>query len=307
MWLQTWRNVKGSCWIKSWSCSVWGGTSTTRLLRSAAWRKTCIALKPSWTAKPTWVGDEASGWFHPTIESSALLTSLFPLFLISAVDLEEALHRSEADKLLSVQRVQLLEEQLQVVRRELADTLEHLQELRDVLQRTQTVADERQNSLEKLTVQLRWGYFPPVNRSSAHRDGGHTPDAHGFNMLQLSRFLYHHLYHNHQQTRRSRGLRGDCSQTRHFLLPLPTFWREIFCFWDEKNVSCMYLFFTQSHVQFLCCFTKWGHAQTAHPLFKKRTQCVFSEHFLLLQLKFFSHNNTLIKVTHPEARCKYSY
>lgn len=89
------------------------------------------------------------------MENSALLTSLFPLFLIAAVDLEEALHRSEADKLLSVQRVQLLEEQLQVVRRELADTLEHLQELRDVLQRTQTVADERQNSLEKLTVQLR--------------------------------------------------------------------------------------------------------------------------------------------------------
>lgn len=87
--------------------------------------------------------------------AAALLTSLFHLFLISAVDLEEALHRSEADKLLSVQRVQLLEEQLQVVRRELADTLEHLQELRDVLQRTQTVADERQNSLEKLTVQLR--------------------------------------------------------------------------------------------------------------------------------------------------------
>lgn len=87
--------------------------------------------------------------------AAALLTSLFHLSLMAAVDLEEALHRSEADKLLSVQRVQLLEEQLQVVRRELADTLEHLQELRDVLQRTQTVADERQNSVEKLTVQLR--------------------------------------------------------------------------------------------------------------------------------------------------------
>lgn len=70
-------------------------------------------------------------------------------------DLEEALHRSEADKLSSCQRVQMLEEQLQVVRGELADTLEQLQELRDVLQRTQTIADERQTSLEKLTVQLR--------------------------------------------------------------------------------------------------------------------------------------------------------
>lgn len=49
----------------------------------------------------------------------------------------------------------MLEEQLQVVRGELADTLEQLQELRDVLQRTQSIADERQTSLEKLTVQLR--------------------------------------------------------------------------------------------------------------------------------------------------------
>lgn len=49
----------------------------------------------------------------------------------------------------------MLEEELQAVRGELADTAEQLQELRDVLQRTQTVADERQASLGKLTVQLR--------------------------------------------------------------------------------------------------------------------------------------------------------
>lgn len=71
------------------------------------------------------------------------------------MDLEEALHRSEADKLLSSQRVQMLEEQLRVVQGELADTVEQLQELRDVLQRTQTMADERQTSLGTLTVQLR--------------------------------------------------------------------------------------------------------------------------------------------------------
>lgn len=71
------------------------------------------------------------------------------------MDLEEALHRSEADKLLSSQRVQVLEEQLRVVQGELADTVEQLQELRDVLQRTQTMADERQTSLGTLTVQLR--------------------------------------------------------------------------------------------------------------------------------------------------------
>lgn len=71
------------------------------------------------------------------------------------VDLEETLHLCEADKLNCVQRVEILEGQLQVVRRELADTLDQLQTLRDVLQRTQTVSDERQASVEKLTVQLR--------------------------------------------------------------------------------------------------------------------------------------------------------
>lgn len=74
------------------------------------------------------------------------------------VDLEETLHLCEADKLNCVQRVEILEGQLQVVRTELADTLDQLQTLRDVLQRTQTVSDERQASVEKLTVQLRWGY-----------------------------------------------------------------------------------------------------------------------------------------------------
>ncbi|KAM6989144.1 coiled-coil domain-containing protein 18 [Tautogolabrus adspersus] len=70
------------------------------------------------------------------------------------VDLEEKLHRCDADRLNSVQRVQVLAGQLQDVRRELADTLEQLQTLRDVLQRTQTTADERQETVEKLTFQL---------------------------------------------------------------------------------------------------------------------------------------------------------
>ncbi|XP_060899410.1 coiled-coil domain-containing protein 18 [Labrus mixtus] len=70
------------------------------------------------------------------------------------VDLEEKLHRCDADRLNSVQRVQVLGRQLQDVRRELADTLEQLQTLRDVLQRTQTTADERQETVEKLTFQL---------------------------------------------------------------------------------------------------------------------------------------------------------
>lgn len=74
---------------------------------------------------------------------------------LPVVDLEEKLHRCEADKLNYVQRVQILEGQLQAVQGELADTLQQLQELRDVLQRSQTTADERQALVEKLTVQLR--------------------------------------------------------------------------------------------------------------------------------------------------------
>lgn len=71
------------------------------------------------------------------------------------VDLEEKLHRCEADRLNCSERVQVLEEQLQTVRAELTDTLQQLQQLRDVLQRTQTIADERQASVEELTIQLR--------------------------------------------------------------------------------------------------------------------------------------------------------
>lgn len=80
---------------------------------------------------------------------------LFSLSLLIVTDLDEKLHRSEADRLNCAQRVKVLEGQLQAVRGELADTLEQLRELRDVLQRTQTISDERQTVVENLTVQLR--------------------------------------------------------------------------------------------------------------------------------------------------------
>lgn len=78
----------------------------------------------------------------------------FSFFSLPGMDLEEKLHRCEADRLNCVQRAQMLEAQLQAVQRESAETLEQLRELRDVLQRTQTIADERHASVEKLTVQL---------------------------------------------------------------------------------------------------------------------------------------------------------
>ncbi|TNN69827.1 Cytoskeletal protein Sojo [Liparis tanakae] len=70
----------------------------------------------------------------------------------AGMDLEEKLHRCEADRLNCVQRAQTLEAQLQAVQRDSAETLEQLRELRDVLQRTQTIADERHASVEKLTL-----------------------------------------------------------------------------------------------------------------------------------------------------------
>lgn len=71
------------------------------------------------------------------------------------MDLEKALNRSEADWRNCSQKVEILEGQLQMVQNQLADTLKQLQELKDVLQKTQKVSDERQASVEKLTVQLR--------------------------------------------------------------------------------------------------------------------------------------------------------
>ncbi|XP_051944107.1 coiled-coil domain-containing protein 18 isoform X1 [Hippocampus zosterae] len=70
------------------------------------------------------------------------------------VDLEEKLHRCEADKHNCVQKVQHLEGQLHAVREELAETLAQLRLLQDVLQRTQTVAEERQVEVEKLSIRL---------------------------------------------------------------------------------------------------------------------------------------------------------
>nr|XP_046216274.1 uncharacterized protein LOC124042039 isoform X3 [Oncorhynchus gorbuscha] len=73
----------------------------------------------------------------------------------TVVDLEEKLHCCEEDRRTSVQHVKDLEGQLQEVRDEMHDTLEKLQELRDLLQATQLGADERQISLEKLSAELR--------------------------------------------------------------------------------------------------------------------------------------------------------
>ncbi|TST47734.1 Coiled-coil domain-containing protein 18 [Bagarius yarrelli] len=73
----------------------------------------------------------------------------------AVLDLEEKLHQSETDRRNSLQRAQLLEEQLKTVRSELTGTLGHLEDLRDVLQRTQLTNDQQQATIKQLTTELR--------------------------------------------------------------------------------------------------------------------------------------------------------
>ena len=70
-------------------------------------------------------------------------------------DLEEKVQRSKRDRRNSLHRTQLLESQMKTVRGELVDTLDHLQELRNVLRRSQQQAEERKAAMEKLSTGLR--------------------------------------------------------------------------------------------------------------------------------------------------------
>lgn len=70
-------------------------------------------------------------------------------------DLEQKVQRSKRDRRNSLHRTQLLESQMKTVRGELVDTLDHLQELRNVLRRSQQQAEERKAAMEKLATGLR--------------------------------------------------------------------------------------------------------------------------------------------------------
>uniref|UniRef100_H3AGD2 Coiled-coil domain containing 18 n=1 Tax=Latimeria chalumnae TaxID=7897 RepID=H3AGD2_LATCH len=71
------------------------------------------------------------------------------------IDLEEKLHRSEADRRNSLQRAQGLQSELQNVQVELQDTLEQLQELKDVLQKAQSALGEKSTIIKDLNSELR--------------------------------------------------------------------------------------------------------------------------------------------------------
>lgn len=70
-------------------------------------------------------------------------------------DLEEKVRSSRRYRRSSLHHTQMLESQMKTVRGELVGTLDHLQELRNVLRRSQQKAEERKAAMEKLAAGLR--------------------------------------------------------------------------------------------------------------------------------------------------------
>uniref|UniRef100_A0A3P9LMF4 Si:ch73-389b16.1 n=1 Tax=Oryzias latipes TaxID=8090 RepID=A0A3P9LMF4_ORYLA len=70
-------------------------------------------------------------------------------------DLEEKVRSSRRYRRNSLHHTQMLESQMKTVKGELVGTLDHLQELRNVLRRSQQKAEERTATMEKLAAGLR--------------------------------------------------------------------------------------------------------------------------------------------------------
>ncbi|KAM8744982.1 uncharacterized protein si:ch73-389b16.1 [Acanthopagrus latus] len=70
-------------------------------------------------------------------------------------DLEEKVRSSRRYRRNSLHHTQMLESQMKTVKGELVGTLDHLQELRNVLRRSQQKAEERKATMEKLAAGLR--------------------------------------------------------------------------------------------------------------------------------------------------------
>ncbi|KAF7658106.1 hypothetical protein LDENG_00017390 [Lucifuga dentata] len=70
-------------------------------------------------------------------------------------DLEEKVRSSRRYRRNSLHHTQMLESQMKTVKGELEGTLDHLQELRNVLRRSQQKAEERKAAMEKLAAGLR--------------------------------------------------------------------------------------------------------------------------------------------------------
>lgn len=75
--------------------------------------------------------------------------------LIAVEDLEEKVRSSRRYRRNSLHHTQMLESQMKTVKGELVGTLDHLQQLRNVLRRSQQKAEERKAAMEKLAAGLR--------------------------------------------------------------------------------------------------------------------------------------------------------
>lgn len=75
--------------------------------------------------------------------------------VIAVEDLEEKVRSSRRYRRSSLHHTQMLESQMKTVRGELVGTLDHLQELRNVLRRSQQKAEERKAAMEKLAAGMR--------------------------------------------------------------------------------------------------------------------------------------------------------
>ncbi|XP_055077270.1 uncharacterized protein si:ch73-389b16.1 [Periophthalmus magnuspinnatus] len=69
-------------------------------------------------------------------------------------DLEERVRSSRRYRRSSLHHTQMLESQMKTVKGELVGTLDHLQELRSVLRRSQQKAEERKAAMERLAAGL---------------------------------------------------------------------------------------------------------------------------------------------------------
>lgn len=88
------------------------------------------------------------------------------MLLASVEDLEEKVRSSRRYRRNSLHHTQMLESQMKTVKGELVGTLDHLQELRNVLRRSQQKAEERKAAMEKLAAGLRWRTLTAINLKS---------------------------------------------------------------------------------------------------------------------------------------------
>ena len=88
---------------------------------------------------------------------------------VTVEDLEEKVRSSRRYRRNSLHHTQMLESQMKTVKGELVGTLDHLQELRNVLRRSQQKAEERKATMEKLAAGLRWTNRPPATERHTKR------------------------------------------------------------------------------------------------------------------------------------------